>query len=265
MEEASRLEVTVSGRQGEVRKAFEVPGARKWVVCFFPHSHQDIGCTHRQDDVMRLQWRNLERAMDLADRTADYPDGARYRWNSETTWSVMGYLEEYAGTEKADRLIKAIQDGVINVAASLGSILTGISRQEELNHYFDDAHKIEEITGVECNTAMMSDVPGQVWGLATALAENGVDYFSPGPNYVPFYGKIGNDRAAAIHIKWGDRPFWWKSQSGDQKVRVWSAGRGYSWFHGWLAGRLSVCGLDPIWQDLTERETDEFPSSMGDH
>lgn len=262
MEEASRLEVTVSGRQGEVRKEFEVPGARKWVVCFFPHSHQDIGYTHRQDDVMRLQWRNLERAMDLADRTADYPDGARYRWNSETTWSVMGYLEEYAGTEKADRLIKAIQDGVINVDASLGSILTGISRQEELNHYFDDAHKIEEITGVECNTAMMSDVPGQVWGLATALAENGVDYFSPGPNYVPFYGKIGNDRAAAIHIKWGDRPFWWKSQSGDQKVLVWSAGRGYSWFHGWLAGRLSVCGLEPIWQYLTELETDEFPYRM---
>lgn len=259
MEEESDLEVSLVSRQGNVHKVFDVPGARKWTVCFFPHSHQDIGYTHRQDDVMKLQWRNLERAMDLAERTASYPDGARYKWNSETTWSVMGYLEEYAGTEKAERLLQAIRDGIINVDASLGSILTGISRQEELNHYFDDAHKIEELTGVKCNTAMMSDVPGQVWGFATAMAENGVRYYSPGPNYVPFYGKIGNDRAAAIHLKWGDRPFWWQSQSGTQKVLVWSAGRGYSWFHGWLAGRLSVCGLEPIWQYLEELERDEFP------
>lgn len=40
---------------------------------------------------------------------------------------------------------------------------------------------------------------------------------------------------------------------------VWQAGRGYSWFHGWLAGRLSVCGVEPIWNYLQELETDEFP------
>lgn len=106
---------------------------------------------------------------------------------------------------------------------------------------------------------MMSDVPGQVWGLATAMSKNGVKYYSPGPNYVPFYGKIGNDRAAALHVEWGDRPFYWQSQSGTDKVLVWQAGRGYSWFHGWLAGRLSVCGVEPIWNYLQELETDEFP------
>ena len=63
---------------------------------------------------------------------------------------------------------------------------------------FDDAHRLAREIGVEVNTAMMSDVPGQVWGLATAMSKNGVKYYSPGPNYVPFYGKIGNDRAAAL-------------------------------------------------------------------
>ena len=57
---------------------------------------------------------------------------------------------------------------------SLGSILTGISRQEELMHIFDDAHWISDEVGVELNTAMMSDVPGQAWGLVTAMAKNGV-------------------------------------------------------------------------------------------
>ena len=259
MEERADLKVSVNTIQGNIVKTFDVPAARKWTVNFFSHSHLDIGYTHRQMDVMKLQWRNFERAMDLAERTKDYPEGARYCWNTEATWPLAGYLEEYAGTEKAERIIKAIKDGVINVDAPLGSILTGISRQEELMHIFDDAHEIEELTGVQCNTAMMSDVPGQVWGFATALAKNGVRYYSPGPNYVPLYGRIGNDRAAALHVKWGDRPFWWESQSGTDKVMVWQAGRGYSWFHGWLAGRLSVCGLEPIWQYLTELEVEEFP------
>lgn len=259
MEESMKLKVGIQSPQGNLQKEYDVPAARKWTVNFFSHSHLDIGYTHRQMDVMKLQWRNFERAMDLAERTKDYPEGARYCWNTEATWPLAGYLQEYAGTEKAERIVKAIKDGVINVDAPLGSILTGISRQEELMHIFDDAHKIAELTGVECNTAMMSDVPGQVWGFATALAKNGVRYYSPGPNYVPFYGRIGNDRAAALHVKWGDKPFWWQSQSGTDKVLVWQAGRGYSWFHGWLAGRLSVCGLDPIWHYLTELEVEEFP------
>lgn len=259
MEETASLKVKVNSRQGTAENKYQVPGARKWTVCFFPHSHLDIGYTHRQEDVMKLQWQILERALDLAERTQNYPDGARYRWNTEATWAISAYLDKYAGTEKATRLIKAIRNGTINVDMGLGSILTGISRQEELMHIFDDGHRISKELGVELNTAMMSDVPGQVWGLATSMAKNGVKYFSPGPNYVPFYGKIGNDRAAALHIKWGDRPFYWQSQSGTDKVLVWQAGRGYSWFHGWLANRIGVCGLEPIWSYLTELETDEFP------
>lgn len=259
MEETSSVKITLNSSQGLVTKNYEVPGARKWTVCFFPHSHLDIGYTHRQNDVMKLQWRNIERALDLAERTKNYPDGARYRWNTEVTWPISGYLKEFAGTEKAERLKKAVRDGIINIDMSLGSILTGICRQEELMHMFDDAHQISDMLGVELNAAMMSDVPGQVWGLASAMAKNGVKYYSPGPNYVPFYGRIGNDRAAALHVKWGDRPFYWQSQSGTDKVLVWQAGRGYSWFHGWLANRIGVCGLEPIWNYLTELETEEFP------
>lgn len=259
MEETTSVKLVLNSRQGSISKEYQVPGARKWVVCFFPHSHLDIGYTHRQNDVMKLQWRNIERALDLAERTKNYPDGARYRWNTEVTWPIAGYLKEYAGTEKAERLKKAVRDGIINIDMSLGSILTGISRQEELMHMFDDAHQISDMLGVNLNTAMMSDVPGQVWGLTTAMAKNGVKYYSPGPNYVPFYGRIGNDRAAALHVKWGDRPFYWQSQSGTDKVLVWQAGRGYSWFHGWLANRIGVCGLEPIWSYLTELETEEFP------
>ncbi|MEG2600059.1 MAG: glycosyl hydrolase family 38, partial [Muribaculaceae bacterium] len=259
MDKMESMDIDVKTMQGNVNKTVEVPGARKWIVNFFPHSHLDIGYTHRQDDVMKLQWRNIERALDLADRTKNYPDGSKFKWNSEATWAISEYIEKYRGTEKGDRIKKAVQDGILNIDMGLGSILTGISRQEEIMHVFDDGHKISKEFNVELNTAMMSDVPGQVWGFATSMAKNGVKYYSGAPNYVPFYGKIGNDRAAALHTKWGDRPFYWQSQSGTDKVLVWQAGRGYSWFHGWLANRIGVCGIEPIWSYLSELEEGRFP------
>lgn len=146
-------------------------------------------------------------------------------------------FEKYAATEKAERLKQAIRDGIINVDMSLGSILTGISRQEELMHIFDDAHWISDEVGVELNTAMMSDVPGQAWGLVTAMAKNGVKYYSPGPNYVPFYGRIGNDRAAALHVRWGDRPF---IGNLNQVLIKYLYGRQGAVTHGFMAGWLTV-------------------------
>ncbi len=262
MEESAGIKLKLNSRQATLQKTIQIPGARKWTVYFLPHSHQDIGYTHRQDDVMKLQWRNLERAMELSDRTANYPEGSRFKWNSEATWSVKGYLDHYQGTDKAKKLIEEIRKGNIGIDATLGSILTGICKQEELMHICDDAHLISEQTGTKINTAMMSDVPGQSWGFVTALAQNGVKYYSPAPNYVPFWGKTGCDRAALLHVKWGDRPFYWQSESGTDKILCWQTGKGYSWFHGWLIGSLSSCGLDPIWEYLSDLETREYPYGM---
>jgi hypothetical protein len=259
MQEETKINIRLTSSQGSFSKEFAVPGARRWRVYFLPHSHQDIGYTHIQGDVMKLQWRNFERALELAERSSSYPEGSRFKWNSEATWALAGYLDHYKGTEKYDRMVRAIKNGTLGVDAALGSILTGICKQEELMHLFDDAHKISKITGVEFNTAMMSDVPGQVWGLVTAMAQNGVKYYSPGPNYVPFYGKVGNDRAAHLHVYWGDKPFYWQSRSGSDKVLFWQSGRGYSFFHGWLANRLSACGTDPVWEYLSDLEAREYP------
>ena len=259
MEEGADVSLELKSSQANLNQTYNVLGARQWKLYFLPHSHLDIGYTHPQDDVMKLQWRNFERAIELAKHTANYPEGSRFKWNSEATWALMGYLDNYKGTEKANTMIQAIKDGVLGVDASLGSILTGVCKQEELMHLFDDAHRISKMTGVEFNTAMMSDVPGQSWGLVTAMAQNGVKYYSPGPNYVPFFGKVGNDRAAQLHVEWGDKPFYWKSQSGEDKVLFWQTGRGYSWFHGWLMNRLASCGVTPIWEYLTDLETREYP------
>lgn len=259
MEEKAAVAVNFASPQGSVERQVVVPAAKKWKLYFLPHSHLDIGYTHRQDDVMKLQIRNIEKAIDLVESTRNFPEGARYKWNAEATWAVDGFLKKYSGQKRERQFIKAVQNGEIGLDATLGSILTGISKQEELMHLFDDAHEISRITGVEINTAMMSDVPGQSWGLVTAMAENGVRYFSSGPNYVPTLGRLGSYGVGLYNLIWGDRPFWWESQDGNYRILYWQTGKGYSMFHGWLWDKLSVCGIEPIWDYLEELEEKEYP------
>lgn len=258
MEEAVPVDVTFKSRQGTVKKSLIMEGARKWEVYFLPHSHLDIGYTHRHEDVMNLQLRNIEQAVTLSERTKDYPEGAKFKWNVETMWPVNEYLERYKNTPQVPAFRNAVKEGRIALNASIGNILTGLCKQEEITHLFDDAHRVGKDLGVEVRSVMMSDVPGESWGMVTAMAENGMKYFSMAPNYVP-YLETGGSRVGLANKEWGDYPFYWASPSGEEKVLCWSTGKGYSFFHDWLAGKLSSCGLDPIWEYLNTLEVKEFP------
>ena len=44
-------------------------------ILFVHHSHTDIGYTHPQPVVMELHRRFIDEALDIAERTAAYPDG----------------------------------------------------------------------------------------------------------------------------------------------------------------------------------------------
>ncbi len=258
MEQAMSVDVTFKSRQGTVKQTVMMKGARKWEVYFLPHSHLDIGYTHRHEDVMSLQLRNIDQAVALAERTKDYPEGARFKWNVETMWPVNEYLERYKNTPQVAAFKTAVKDGRVALNASIGNILTGLCKQEEITHLFDDAHRIGKELGVDIHSVMMSDVPGASWGMVTAMAENGMKYLSLAPNYVP-YLETGGSRVGLANKEWGDYPFYWASPSGDEKVLCWSTGKGYSFFHDWLARKLSSSGLDPIWEYLNKLETSEFP------
>lgn len=261
-DEEQSCRITLTTAQGVVSKDCTLPAARMWTVYFLPHSHLDIGYTHAHNEVLALQWQNLERAVELADKTRNYPEGSQFRWNVEATWPLMAYLKKYPQGEKSKRLTDAIRRGQIGVEGALGSILTGLSKQEELTHLSDDAHQLADTYGIDITTAMMSDISGVSWGMVTALAQNGIKYFSLAPNYVPFYPPVGGSRVGNIHREWGDFPFYWESGSGEERILCWSAGRGYSFFHSWLADKLSASGTEPIWQYLTELEKKGYPYEM---
>ncbi|MFH1918645.1 MAG: glycosyl hydrolase-related protein [Planctomycetota bacterium] len=226
---------------------------RPWVIHFLSHSHVDIGYTHVQTEVEQKQWAYLEQAIELARNTADYPPEARFKWNSEGLWAVDSYLKQ-ASPEKRQEFLEAVRKGWIELDALYGNELTGLCRPEELFRLVDCARRLSKEHDLVIDSAMISDVPGYTWGIVPALAQSGVKYFSIGPNHIHRIGYTLAD--------WGDKPFYWMSPSGEQKVLCWMAGKAYSWFHGGLLGEIK--GVDPraIFGYLNELSDSGYPYDM---
>ena len=186
------------------------------------HSHVDIGYTHVQDDVKRIQWQHLENAIRLAKESQNNPVGARFRWNSEVMWALDSYLREN-DEEKAEALKEAVRKGWIEPGAIFANQLSELCNTEELIRLTASARTVAREIGVDIESAMITDIPGWAWGLVPVLANSGVKYLSLGTNQ--------GHRIGSIIEEWGDRPFWWVSPSGEEKILCWINEKGYSLFH----------------------------------
>lgn len=254
----AQLEVTIGGKSS-VKKIVIHP-VRKFEVYFLSHSHVDIGFTHTQNDVEKLQWRNFEKAIELAEKTRDYPDGSRYKWNTEGTWAVESYLKN-ATAEKKQRFIDAVKLGWIGIDALYGNQLTGLQREEEMINNTRYALSLNETYGLGINAAMISDVPGYSWGMVESLAQNGITYFSSGPNHMPHLPHGGYQVGHSMET-WGDVPFYWTSASGKQKILFWMTVHGYSWFHDWSIDILSKSDGHAVLNFLSELDQKKYPYDM---
>jgi len=119
--------------------------------------------------------------------------------------------------------------------------LTGLCRPEELLQLFRYAGELGKECGVRVNSAMISDVPGYTWGTVTAMAQAGIRYFSAAPNYF--------DRIGTFMVAWQDKPFWWISPSGREKVLLWVPWTGYAMSH--------IMKLTPNWVNKYQARLDE--------
>ncbi len=221
-----------------------------------PHSHVDIGYSDPQPEVERKQWKNLTGAIALSRKTRDLKAEARFHWEAEGLWAVESYLAQASDGERRE-LLDAVRDGELELPANLTNVLTGLCHPEELARWTDAARRLKRRYGIDTSpVAMHSDIPGLAWPTLTALAQAGVRYLSSGPNYMPNLVPDGGDRIGSTLQELGDRPFWWISPSGRERLLVWVAGRGYSWFHGGSLGRDSDAaarGLFDYARDLAGR------------
>ena len=113
--------------------------------------------------------RHDDDAVELARRTADYPQGSRFKWNVEVMWAVDSYLRQ-ATPVKREEFVEAVRRGWIGLDALYGNELTALCRGEELFRLTDCARRIANKYGLKIDSAMISDVPGYTWGIVPALA-----------------------------------------------------------------------------------------------
>ncbi len=211
----------IEGKPVETMYTLLKPVKRR-TVYLLPHSHHDIGYTDLQPNILKKQVQNLNDALDLIRKNGAYPPEARFKWNVEVLWSVEAFLES-ATPERRQEFIDAVKRGDIGLQGTYLNMLTGIMRPEEQFRLMGCAQTLKEKYGVKINSAMITDVPGLSWSMVPVLAHSGIRYFSDGPNG-PY---TGGDRVGPSNHNWADRPFWWTSPSGQEKILFWMTGFGY--------------------------------------
>ena len=195
---------------------------RRVLVYVLPHSHHDLGYTDLQADVEEKQMKNITLGMELARKTATYPEGSRFVWNLEVLWGADQFMRRRSQAEK-DAFIAAVKNGWVSLNGMYANELTGLCRPEELVQLFRYGTELGKACGVRIDSAMLSDVPGFTWGTVTAMAQAGIRYFSAAPNFF--------DRIGSLMAEWQDKPFWAISPSRKEKVLVWIPWTGYAMSH----------------------------------
>jgi alpha-mannosidase len=233
-----RVECEIDGKT--ISTSVRIEPVRRLQIFILPHSHHDLGYTDLQANVEEKQMANISRGIELARNTASNPVGARFVWNLEVLWGADQFMRRKSPAER-DELIAAVKQGWIALNGMYANELTGLCRPEELLQLFRYAGELGKECGVRVNSAMISDVPGYTWGTVTAMAQAGIRYFSAAPNYF--------DRIGTFMVEWQDKPFWWLSPSGREKVLLWVPWTGYAMSH--------IMKLTPDWVNKYQARLDE--------
>jgi len=202
-----KLTLTQNGKT--LTKTLMVPPMRHWTVMVYPHSHVDIGYSNTQANVEFIHKRNIDEGIKLAEKTKNYPEGARYLWNTEVMWPVERYLRTATPAQK-EMVIDAIKEGKLSVDASYGNVNTSTCSEEELFQLFRQSRELEKLTGKPNDVMVQVDVPGMSWGVLPVLAQLGIHYIMMMPNDGRGNGKVT--------YKLNQKPFWWVSQDGKSKI-----------------------------------------------
>ena len=224
------------------------------------HSHTDIGYSHLQAEVEKIQNNNIWKALELIDRTKDYPEDSRFVWNVESLWAVENFLGIASEADK-QRFIAAVKAGSIALSANYANLMTGLCTPEEMHWIVEYADSLRKWYDLPITMAMQTDVPGMSWSMVDAYAAHGIRHLSQGPNYIPDMPD-GGDRIGSTLREQGDKPYWWKGTTGRDSILVWTAGQGYGGWHGFTAGAIKERGTRKIAAYMNDLAAKGYPYDM---
>ena len=220
-DKSATAEIICSIGSETFKKIVNIDPVRSWEVYLVHQTHLDIGYTARQEDVLKQQVDHLHKALQYIKESENYSEQEKFKWHPEGMWAVDEFMRT-ANQQQKKEFIEAAKKGYIHLDVLYAQAMSGIYSEEELMELMSSAKLFEKKYGFEITSAMQTDVPGYTWGLSAALAHNGVNYMSVGPNMGHRVGRT---------FDWADKPFYWVSPSGRHKILFWMAGEGYSWFH----------------------------------
>jgi hypothetical protein len=208
VETACTANITLRSGKKQISCSVLIPEKRQWTVYIYPHSHVDIGYTNTQENVELIHKRNLLYGIDLARKTAAYPQDARYLWNPEVLWPVERYLLKASPAEK-QMIREAVKDGYLHLDAGYIHTNTSDAADEELFEFFRQCRVMEDFTGTRIRTLVQVDIPGMSWGVVPVASRLGIKYC--------FALNNGSDRVG-LSTDLSFKPFWWVGPDGKSKI-----------------------------------------------
>ncbi|MDR1271085.1 MAG: hypothetical protein LBK82_16345 [Planctomycetaceae bacterium] len=205
-----------------VTKETFIPAERKWEIHLIHQTHLDIGYTHTQVEILERQVQSLKDALKYIEETKNYPDDAKFKFHPEGMWAVEEFMRR-ANDEEKTAFIQAAKNRNIHLDVMYAQAMTGMYSDEELFELMGSAIRFGRKYSIEIDSAMQTDVPGYTWGLVPVLAKCGIKYMTMGPNAGHRVGRL---------YYWGEKPFYWESPSGKERVLCYLADTGYHQFHG---------------------------------
>lgn len=192
------------------------------------HSHNDIGYSHLQTEVAKIQTENIRTALRWIAKGG--VGAVQPIWHVESLWAVENFLAE-ATPEEQQQFVAAVKSGHLVLSANYANVLTGLMRPEEFSWLTAYAKQLEQQFDIKISNAMVTDIPGQAYAAFEAYTQQSLPFLSLGPNYVQNLPDHG-DRVGGVINETGDQPFLWTPLAdSSKKLFVWTAGKGYSYFH----------------------------------
>jgi alpha-mannosidase len=186
-------------------------------------AHFDPGYTDLPSNVMDEYLGFLDDVVAWCERTADWPEEAKFRYVVEQAWIAWHYVNNRPA-EMVERFARCCRAGQIEVTAFFANMVSDLLGAEETARLVYPAFALKRRYGIPIRTAEHNDVPAMAWSLATALVEAGIKYFMPGiPDY--FTARYVGEKRAAPHRNFDDAlvqphdcpvAFWWEAQAGER-------------------------------------------------
>ncbi|MEH7095777.1 glycosyl hydrolase-related protein [Neobacillus vireti] len=186
---------------------------RKWKVYITPHSHTDIGYTHRQWEVAERLCRNIDTAVDfLTKEEKGKVDIPAFSYHIDASWVLETYLATRS-KERIEELFNFIKAGRLGVPHSYVDLLTQFASLEDLIRNGEYSESLLRPRGLRACFNAVVDVPSLSGSLPAIYEGSGVKYLI----------HANNQDRGPFRLNGGlhkDSPYYWEGVSGG-KVLVW--------------------------------------------